>query len=215
MALRAGHRRSVTLFYEPSARPRDVLPHDPFKALVAPRPIGWISTLSPDGEPNLAPYSFFNAVCDAPPMLAFSSAGRKDSHTFADGRGEFVWNLPTYALREVMNASSAPLERGVSEFAHAGLEPAPSRLVAPPRVAESPCALECRVVHTLDLVALDGTDTDHHLVIGQVVGVHLAEGAIGPEGVVDTAALEPIARCGNTGDYAVVRELFDMARPRS
>jgi flavin reductase (DIM6/NTAB) family NADH-FMN oxidoreductase RutF len=200
------------LFYEPAARDRDLLPHDPFKALIAPRPIGWVSTLGLGGETNLAPYSFFNAVCDRPPMLAFSSSGPKDSATFAGERGEFVWNLPTWELREQMNQSSAKLPRGHSEFEFAGLETAPSRLVAPPRVAASPCSLECRVVHQLELHDLDGDSTDHHLVIGQVVGVHLDEALIA-DGRVDTAAIRPIARCGYLAEYAVVDRLFEMYRP--
>lgn len=199
-------------FYEPAARDRAVLPHDPFKALIAPRPIGWVSTLGPDGEHNLAPYSFFNAVCDRPPMLAFSSAGKKDSMTFAGSAGEFVWNLPTYALREQMNLSSKELPRGESEFAFAGLTPAPSRIVKPPRVAESPCSLECKVLFVQELLDLDGRSSDHHLVVGQVVGVHLDDAYI-KDGRADTAGLQPIARCGYLGDYAVVTELFEMFRP--
>lgn len=204
------------IFYEPGRRP-DLLPHDPFKALVAPRPIGWISTVGPDGEPNLAPYSYFNAVCDRPPLLAFSSsvlAGGEPKHSaaFAAATREFVWNLATYHLREAMNATSAHLPAGVSEFAHAGLEPAPSRLVAPPRVAASPCAMECRVVEHLRLRDVEGRELDRHLVIGQVVGVHLDERYV-VDGTVDTAALRPIARCGNLGDYVVVDRLFDMPRP--
>ena len=201
------------IFYEPAQRDRTLLPHDPFKALVAPRPIGWISSVGPGGEVNLAPYSFFNAVCDSPPMVAFSSVGRKHSATFAGHAQEFVWNLPTYALREPMNLSSAELPHGVSEFEHAGLEMAPSRLVAPPRVAASPCALECRVVLDQQLVDLDGRPVDQYLIVGQVVGVHLDEAFIGPEGRVDTAAIRPIARCGYQGDYAVVTSLFEMLRP--
>jgi flavin reductase (DIM6/NTAB) family NADH-FMN oxidoreductase RutF len=200
------------LFYEPAARDRERLPHDPFKALVAPRPIGWVSTLGPAGELNLAPYSFFNAVCDRPPMIAFSSSGPKDSATFAAAGGEFVWNLPTWALREAMNLTSKALPRGESEFAFAGLEAAPSRLVAPPRVAAAPCAFECRVVHTLELHDLDGASADHHLVVGQVIGVHLDEAFI-VDGRVDTAALRPIARCGYREEYAVVDRLFAMWRP--
>ena len=199
------------IFYEPQARDRGLLPHDPFKAIVAPRPIGWISTRGPEGELNLAPYSFFNAIGENPPMVAFSSTGAKDSATFAR-EGEFVWNLATWALREQMNLTSARLERGESEFEHAGLEPAPSRLVAPPRVAESPCALECRVVHSVQLNDVDGAPADQYLVVGQVIGVHIDEAAI-RGGRVDTAALRPIARCGYLGDYAVVDELFEMLRP--
>jgi flavin reductase (DIM6/NTAB) family NADH-FMN oxidoreductase RutF len=200
------------IFYEPHARDRELLPHDPFKAIVAPRPIGWVSTIGPGGELNLAPYSFFNAIGENPPMVAFSSSGAKHSSTFAGGAGEFVWNLATWALREQMNLTSAKLPRGESEFEHAGLEAAPSRLVAPPRVAASPCALECRVVHAVALDDVDGTPADQYLVVGQVVGVHVDEAAI-RDGRVDTAALRPIARCGYLGDYAVVDELFEMLRP--
>jgi flavin reductase (DIM6/NTAB) family NADH-FMN oxidoreductase RutF len=200
------------VFYEPASRDRSLLPHDPFKALVAPRPIGWVSTLGAGGEVNLAPYSFFNAVCDRPPMLAFSSAGVKDSLTFARAGGEFVWNLPTMDLAEAMNATSKALPPGVSEFEHAGLEMAPSRLVTPPRVAASPCSLECKVLAVHELHDLDGHSAGHHLVIGQVVGVHLDDAFIA-DGKVDTAALRPIARCGYLDEYAVVEELFHMQRP--
>jgi flavin reductase (DIM6/NTAB) family NADH-FMN oxidoreductase RutF len=201
------------IFYEPHARDRARLPHDPFKALVAPRPIGWVSTLSQDGSVNLAPYSFFNAVGEAPPMLAFSSFGAKDSATFAGELREFVWNLVTWELREAMNETSAPLARGASEFERAGLEMAPSRLVAAPRVAASPCAMECRVVHHLELHDIDGRPCDQHLVIGQVIGVHLDETRL-TDGIVDTAALRPVARCGGPADYTVVESIFQMARPR-
>jgi flavin reductase (DIM6/NTAB) family NADH-FMN oxidoreductase RutF len=201
------------IFYEPHARDTELLPHDPFKALVAPRPIGWVSTLGADGAVNLAPYSFFNAVCDRPPMLMFSSAGMKDSAAFAHERGEFVWNFPTWGLRDAMNATSAHLPRGESEFAHAGLLAAPSRIVAVPRVAESPCALECRVTQTLELTDVEGGATNRHLVIGQVVGVHLDEAFVDARGQIDTAAMAPVARCGYTDEYAVVQSLFLMARP--
>ena len=201
------------IFYEPQARDRELLPHDPFKALVAPRPIGWISTVGPDGEVNLAPYSFFNALGEGPPMLGFSSDGAKHSATFAGAVSEFVWNLVTWDLREAMNETSATLPRGASEFEHAGLEMAPSRLVRPPRVAAAHCAMECRVVHTAELHDVDGHSADQFLVVGQVVGVHLDERFVTPDGRVDTARLRPIARCGYLGDYAVVDELFEMLRP--
>jgi flavin reductase (DIM6/NTAB) family NADH-FMN oxidoreductase RutF len=201
------------IFYEPHARDTALLPHDPFKALVAPRPIGWISTLGAGDEVNLAPYSFFNAVCDRPPMVLFSSSGMKDSATFAHATREFVWNLPTYALRDAMNATSKALPRGESEFGFAGLSMAPSRIVAVPRVAESPVALECRVTQTLTLADVDGAPVDRHVVIGQVVGVHLDERFVDARGQVDTAALQPVARCGYTDEYAVVDRLFLMARP--
>jgi flavin reductase (DIM6/NTAB) family NADH-FMN oxidoreductase RutF len=201
------------LFYEPGARDRELLPHDPFKALVAPRPIGWISTVGPDGEHNLAPYSFFNMVGDEPPMLMFSSGPAKHSSTFAAGTGEFVWNLPSWDLREAMNATSAHLPSGVSEFEAVGLASAPSRLVAPRRVAESPCAIECRVVHHIELPDVDGRPTDQHLTVGQVVGVHIDERYV-VDGQFDITAARPVARCGYRGDYTVVERVFEMLRPR-
>jgi flavin reductase (DIM6/NTAB) family NADH-FMN oxidoreductase RutF len=204
--------RARVLFYEPQRRDTALLPHDPFKALVAPRPIGWVSTVGRDGEVNLAPYSFFNAVGERPPMLAFSSTGRKNSATFAGDCREFVWNLPSWDLREAMNETSATLPRGTNEFAVAGLEMAPARLVAPPRVASSPCALECRVVHVVELHDIHGEPTDQHLVVGQVIGVHLDERFV-VDGRVDTTAIKPIARCGYRGDYAVVESVFEMLRP--
>jgi flavin reductase (DIM6/NTAB) family NADH-FMN oxidoreductase RutF len=200
------------LFYEPHARDTNLLPHDPFKSLVAPRPIGWISTINAEGQVNLAPYSFFNAIGEGPAMLAFSSHGAKDSATFAGELREFVWNLVTFDLREAMNETSAPLPRGASEFQRAGLEMAPSRIVAPPRVAASPCSMECKVVHQLQLHDIAGRPVEQYVVIGQVVGVHLDELYVRGE-AVDTAALRPIARCGGPGDYAVVEQIFEMLRP--
>jgi len=200
------------IFYEPSARDRELLPWDPFKALVAPRPIGWISTIGAGGQVNLAPYSFFNAIGEGPAMLAFSSSGRKDSATFAGEVREFVWNLATWDLREAMNQSSAALPRGESEFAFTGLEMAPSRLVAPPRVAATPCAMECKVVHAVELHDVDGRPAAQFLVVGQVVGVHLDERFV-RDGRVDTAAIRPIARCGYLGDYTTVDSLWELLRP--
>ena len=187
------------------------LPHDPFKAIVAPRPIGWISTIDAQGRSNLAPYSFFNAVGERPPMLAFSSTGAKHSATFASGTGEFVWSMATWALRDQMNASAASLPRGQNEFVHAGLETAPSRLVKPPRVAASPAAFECRVTELVKLKGLDGQDSGRRLVLGCVVGIHLDERFV-REGRVDTAAMRPIAR-GGYDEYSVVERVFTMPRP--
>ncbi|MFL5864386.1 MAG: flavin reductase family protein, partial [Solirubrobacteraceae bacterium] len=144
------------IFYKAGGHREAGLAHDPFKALVAPRPIGWVSTMSDDGQVNLAPYSFFNAIGEAPPMLAFSSKGAKDSATFAGELREFVWNLVTFELREQMNETSAPVARGCSEFERAGLEMAESELVAPPRVAAARCAMECKVVHALELHDVSG-----------------------------------------------------------
>ncbi|HWK27899.1 MAG TPA: flavin reductase family protein [Solirubrobacter sp.] len=200
------------LFYEPESRDRALLPHDPFKAMVAPRPIGWISTVGADGEVNLAPYSYFNAVCDRPPMLMFSSMGPKDSATFAHASGEFVWNLATWDLRAQMNETSAALPRGENEFEHAGLTMVPSRLVAPPRVGEAAVALECKVVERVALRDLAGAPAKNIVTFGQVVGVWIDERFI-VGGQLDTAALKPIARCGYRGDYAVVTDLFEMFRP--
>jgi len=200
------------LFYEPSARDKTILPHDPFKALVVPRPIGWVTTMSRSGALNLAPYSFFNAVCERPPIIMFSSDGQKDSVAFAEETREFVWNLPTYELREAMNATSASLPRGTSEFGHAGLATAPSRLVAPPRVAASPAALECKVIEIRTVTDLAGRPTSNYLVFGQVVGVHIDERFV-KNGLVDSAAMEPIARCGYM-DYAVADHMFTLSRPK-
>jgi flavin reductase (DIM6/NTAB) family NADH-FMN oxidoreductase RutF len=200
------------VFYEPDSRDRDLLPHDPFKAFIAPRPIGWVSTLGPDGEVNLAPYSYFNAVGDRPPMLMFSSAGPKDSATFAHSGGEFVWNMPTWELREQMNETSRTLPRGEREFERAGLEMSPSTLVAPPRVATAPVALECKVVQVVALRDVNGDPASNIVVFGQVVGVHVDEAFI-VDGRVDITRLRPVARCGYRGDYVVVDELFEMLRP--
>jgi len=199
-------------FYEPSAGHR--LRHDPFKAIVAPRPIGWISTVDADGGFNLAPYSYFNAVCDKPPMILFSSSGRKDTLRNAQATGCFVWNLATRALAERMNATSAPVSADVDEFALAGLTPVASRLVTAPRVAETPAALECRVVQIVELKDLDGASADHWMVVGQVVGVHL-DPAYLRDGLFDTAAAQPIMRAGYRGDYAGIDagSMFEMIRP--
>ena len=197
-------------FYDPASG--HGLRHDPFKAIVAPRPVGWISTVDGEGRANLAPYSYFNAICDAPPMLAFSSAGRKDSLRNVEATGEFVWNLATRSLAEAMNASSAMAPPEVDEFVLAGLETAPSRVVGPPRVAASPASMECRLLQIVRLHGLDGAAADHHLVIGQVVGVHV-DMAFVKDGAFDTAAARPIARCGSWGDYAEVDTLFRMKRP--
>jgi len=189
------------------------LPHDPFKAIVAPRPIGWITSISGSGEINLAPYSFFNGVSSRPPIVMFSSEGRKDSLTFIEQTKEFVCNLAVFALREAMNETSAPFERGVNEMARTGLEPAPSRLVRPPRVAASPCALECKWLQTVSLADLDGRSLDSHVVLGQVVGVHIDEKFI-RDGLLDTAAMQPIARAGYHDYFVATPETrFALKRP--
>ena len=198
------------MFYEP-AKGDHGLPYDPFKAIVAPRPIGWITSMSAEGAVNLAPYSFFNAVSGRPPCVMFSSDGYKHTVANVEETGEFVCNLATWELREEVSLTSATLPRGVNEMERAGLAPAPSRMVRPPRVAAAPCALECRLLRVLRLEDLDGTALDQHLVFGQVVGVHVDEAFL-KDGRLDTAALRPIARCGYQ-DYAVVESLFEMPRP--
>jgi flavin reductase (DIM6/NTAB) family NADH-FMN oxidoreductase RutF len=188
------------------------LPHDPIKAIIAPRPVGWISAMSAKGEFNLSPYSFFNAVSTRPAMVMFSSEGYKDAVAFIAETGEFVCNLASYELREAMNATSAPLPRGSSEFAHAGLETAPSHFVKPPRVAASPAALECKLLFIRQLDDLSGQKLDRHVVFGQVVGVHMDDAFI-TDGRFDTAKAKPIARCGYH-DYAVADTLFQITRPQ-
>ncbi|MFA6267827.1 MAG: flavin reductase family protein [Pseudolabrys sp.] len=199
------------MFYEPEKRDRSILPHDPFKAIVAPRPIGWITSMNAKGEINLAPYSFFNGVFSRPNMVMFSSEGHKDSVAFIEETGEFVCNLATWDLREPMNETSAPLPRGANEMARAGLEAAPSRIVKPPRVAASPCALECKMTQIVRMQSHDGRPLDGHVVFGQVVGVHIDDSFV-KDGILDTAAMRPIARCGYD-QYAVVDSLFSMIRP--
>lgn len=189
------------------------LRHDPFKAIVAPRPIGWVTSMSAAGEINLAPYSFFNGINSKPNMVMFASEGRKDSVSFIAETNEFVCNLATWDLREAMNETSAPLQRGVNEMIRAGLEPAPSRLVKPPRVKASPCALECKLLKIVDVTDIDGRPVDCHVVFGQVIGVHIEDRFL-ENGRLDTAAMKPIARCGYD-EYALVEGLFAMKRPTS
>jgi flavin reductase (DIM6/NTAB) family NADH-FMN oxidoreductase RutF len=199
------------MFYEPHARDKTLLPHDPFKAIVAPRPIGWITSINGKGEINLAPYSFFNGVNSRPNLLMFGSEGHKDSVAFIEETGEFVCNLATFELREAMNETAAPLARGVNEMIRAGLSPAPSRIVKPPRVAASPCALECKLTQIVRMVDAGGQPVDCHIVFGEVVGVHIDDRFI-VDGLLDTAAMKPIARCGYD-QYAVVESVFAMQRP--
>jgi flavin reductase (DIM6/NTAB) family NADH-FMN oxidoreductase RutF len=200
------------MFYETRSRDKSLLPHDPFKAIVAPRPIGWISTRSLDGRINLAPYSFFNAYSSSPPLVGFSSEGYKDSAAFAAESGEFVANLASFDLMHPMSETSAPLPRGQSEFEHAGLTMAPCRLVKPPRVAEAHAALECRVSEIVRLKGHKGEALENYLVVGEVVAFHIDDAFI-KNGRFDTAGAKPLARCGYQ-DYAVVEKLIALERPR-
>lgn len=197
------------MFYE-TAGNKHGLKFNPFKALVAPRPIGWISSLDRNGVVNLAPYSYFNAISDTPPYVMFSSGGRKDSMRNVEETGEFVCSFVTYDLKDQMNASSAKVGPDVDEFELAGLTSAPSRMVKPPRVAQSPAALECRHYKTIELPSIDGRE-GNFVVMGQVVGVYINDDAI-HDGRFDTARLRPVVRLGYM-DYAVVDDAFSMDRP--
>lgn len=192
------------------------LPHNPFNAIVVPRPIGWVSTVDAEGSVNLAPYSFFNAVAYHPPQVMYASTGNhvqgglKDSVTNIKATGEFVMNLATWPLRENVNLSSAPAPHGVDEFEVAGLSKAPSELVAPPRVAESPVHMECRLVRVVELLA-DDPDSPNLAVFGHVVAVHITDEVI-HDGRVDIDRLQPISRLGYK-DYGRVSGVFSMERP--
>lgn len=199
----------------PSGQPHG-LPHSPFSALIVPRPIGWISTLSADGVANLSPYSFFNAVAYEPPQVMFSCSGQhveggpKDAVKNIQETGEFVVNLATWDLREAMSESSTPAPRSVDEFEAIGLEKEPAELVAPPRVKASPAHLECKLSQFVQL-AKASDDATNILVIGEVLGIHIDE-SIMTDGLVDITKLKPVSRLGYL-DYAVVEDCFTMRRP--
>jgi flavin reductase (DIM6/NTAB) family NADH-FMN oxidoreductase RutF len=199
-------------YYEP--RNGHGLKHDPFNAIVAPRPIGWISSRDTKGNVNLAPYSFFNGFCYTPPIIGFSSTSWKDSVANLQETGEFVWNLATMDLAKQMNATAAHVAREISEFAIAGLTPAPCRLVKPPRVAESPVSFECKVSQIVQLQGADGKKANAWLTLGEVVAVHIDKAFI-KDGVYQTALAQPIVRAGRRGDYFVIRQdaMFEMQRP--
>ena len=190
------------------------LRHDPFNAIVGPRPIGWIASRNSTGALNLAPYSFFNAFNYTPPIIGFASTGWKDSVANIAATREFVWNLATRHLAEPMNASSASVAPGIDEFELAGLTPVPSRLVGVPRVGESPVAFECRLLQQIQLHDLEGAPVQTWLTLGQVVAVHI-DRALVVDGVYDTAAARPILRAGGPSAYIEVEgeAFFQMTRP--
>jgi flavin reductase (DIM6/NTAB) family NADH-FMN oxidoreductase RutF len=198
------------MFYEP--KEGHPLPHNPFKAIVAPRPIGWIGTCSKNGAVNLAPYSFFNAICDTPPMVMFSSSGIKDSVTFIEETGEFTTNLVSEHLKTHMNASSVDAPRDTSEFDYAGLTRAPSKIIAAPRVKEAYASLECVAVDIRRLQDKEGKPTDNYMVIGEVVGVHIDESIL-TDGLVDITKVKPVTRLGYM-DYATTDSVYQMFRPK-
>ena len=191
------------------------MPHDPFNAIVGPRPIGWISSRSAAGALNLAPYSFFNAFNYTPPIVGFASIGYKDSVRNIEETGEFAWNLTTRALAEAMNQSCASVPPEVNEFELAGLTPVPSRVIAVPRVLESPVSFECRRTQVLQLAGADGSKVDTWLVLGEVVAVHIAKAQL-KDGIYDTAAAGHVLRGGGAGDYFTIgpEQLFRMRRPQ-
>ena len=190
------------------------LPHDPMVAIIGPRPIGWISSLDASGNRNLAPYSFFNMLSYRPPLIGFASNGRKDTVRNVEETREFVWNLATRALADAMNASSANVPSCVDEFEFAALEAAPSRMVAPPRVAKTPVAFECKLTQLLRLKDQHGNESNSILVIGEVVTVHIHRSLL-KDGVYDTAAAAPILRAGGRGHYFEINASghFHMERP--
>lgn len=208
------------MFYEPEKSDHG-LPKNPFNSLVIPRPIGWITSVDPQGNINLAPYSFFNAVAYRPPTVMFSSSrgknspddDHKDSQRNIEVTGEFVCNLTTWDTRDAMNATSATVAMDVDEMALAGLTPEPSKLVRPPRVAEAPVHLECRHLKTVTLPGTTPHDV-YNVIFGQVVGIHIRDEFITADGLIDVGKLRPIARLGYQ-DYAVVNPdtIFTMERP--
>ncbi|MDB5631591.1 MAG: oxidoreductase RutF, flavin reductase family [Tardiphaga sp.] len=190
------------------------LKHDPFNAIVGPRPIGWISSRDADGHVNLAPYSFFNAFSYVPPIIGFSSTSRKDSIANIESTREFVWNLATKDLAQQMNATAAHVPPEVDEFTIAGLTAVPSMLVNVPRVGESRVAFECKVTQIIQLQGVDGSKSNSWVTFGEVIAVHIDKSLI-KDGVYQTALAGPILRAGRRGDYFEIRPeaMFEMNRP--
>jgi flavin reductase (DIM6/NTAB) family NADH-FMN oxidoreductase RutF len=190
------------------------LKHDPFNAIIAPRPIGWISSRDAKGHVNLAPYSFFNGFNYTPPIIGFSSTSWKDSVSNIQETGEFVWNLATMDLAQQMNATSATVPHEVDEFTLAGLTPVPGRLVDVPRVGESPVSFECKLTQIVQLQGADGRKVQGWLTLGEVVAVYIDKKLI-KDGIYQTALARPIVRAGRRGDYFEIRSdaMFEMPRP--
>jgi hypothetical protein len=199
-----------TYFYDPLKG--HGLPHDPFKAILAPRIIGWIGSLNSKGQANLAPYSFFGGFSDKPKVIAFSSDGYKDSVRNIEETGEFTWNLTSRSLAQAMNRSSAPVPPEVNEFELAGLTQVPGRQVKAPRVGESPAAFECKLLQILRLNDLEGQPIHNWIVIGQVVGVHIRHEFL-EDGCFNIQTAQPILRAGYKGDYFELGKPFEMIRP--
>lgn len=198
------------MFYEPQNG--HGLPHNPLKAIISPRPVGWIGTRSKEGALNLAPYSFFNMVCDTPPLLMFNSSGYKDSVAFVEETREFTANMVGGHLAEQMNATSVNAPRGTSEFDYAGLTPASCERIKAPRVAEAYASLECVAVDIRQLTGRDGKPTDSYMVIGEVVGVHIDEYIL-VDGLIDITRSRPVSRLGYM-DFATTDTVYELFRPK-
>lgn len=199
-----------TYFYDPAGD--HGLAHDPFKAIIAPRVIGWISTCNEYGQPNLAPYSFFGMFAANPKVIAFSSEGYKDTIRNIEKTGEFTWNFTSAQLAEAMNRCSAPVAASVNEFELAGLTPVPGTRVGAPRVGESPAALECKLLQIIQLKDMNGKAMANWMALGQVVGVHIQKDYL-VDGMFDLNAAQPVLRAGYRGDYAQMGSMFEMIRP--
>ena len=204
------------MFYRPSDG--HGLPHDPFKAIVTPRPIGWISSLDAQGRANLAPYSFFNGCGDAPPLVMFAQSGRKSrpepvKDTIVNIRetGEFACNVVSQALKDAMNLSSGTYQPEVDEFELAGLTKAPGKSISVPHVAESPAVLECKLVKIIDDLPSWHDHAFNIIVIGEVTGVHIDEACL-KDGKLDLLTYNPVARLGYM-DYTTVADVWEMKRP--
>ncbi|MDB4581713.1 flavin reductase family protein [Draconibacterium sp.] len=198
------------MYYEIAANDHG-LPHDPLKALVAPRPIGWISSLSADGVPNLAPYSFFNMLAVSPAIVGFSSGMRKDSQNNIEETGEFVYNFASVDLIDPVNISSSHVPNTVNEFELAGVTAVASRRVKAPRVAEAHAHFECEYLQTVALPHTPGQEIPWSLILGRVVAVHINDAFIA-DGVVDTLAMQPLTRMGYM-DYGVLSHTITKERP--
>jgi len=202
------------MFFTPGSHKDHGLPFNPLKAIVAPRPIGWISTVNKEGKANLAPYSFFNAISETPPMVGFSvSPGEREKDSLVNSRetGEFVVNIVSHAQMQAMSDTSAPVPHGLSEFDLTGLSAIPSNMVAAPRVKDAPCHLECKV---WDILALpeDEHGQRNYWVMGTIIGIHVDEAVI-VDGKIDVSLYQPVSRLGYK-DYSVVRDVFEIERPK-
>jgi flavin reductase (DIM6/NTAB) family NADH-FMN oxidoreductase RutF len=203
------------MFYQPEKNDHG-LPHNPFKSCCIPRPIGWISTLSAEGKPNLAPFSQFQNLTFDPPYVMFAAnqrtiGGRKDSVVNAEATGEFVWNMATYAQREAVNITATEVEPGVDEFELAKLEKLPSKLIKPWRIKGAPVHFECKYHQTVRLPG-NGVMGTADIVIGRVIGIHIADDFITPDGRIDVLKARPIARLGYY-DYTSIESTFEMIIP--